>query len=194
MQNPLRRLALKGAFACALAVSASSFNPALAQEQVLRVSAIPDEAPTELQRKFAPLGRYLEKETGMKVSFVPVSDYAAVVESLATKKLDLAWLGGFTFVQAKIRTNGTAIPIVQREEDAKFTSKFVTADPAIKSFADLKGKTFAFGSPSSTSGHLMPRFFLQRDGIDAGKDYGFDMKVALDIQVEALGPERAPVP
>ncbi len=171
MQNPLRRLALKGAFACALAVSASSFNPALAQEQVLRVSAIPDEAPTELQRKFAPLGRYLEKETGMKVSFVPVSDYAAVVESLATKKLDLAWLGGFTFVQAKIRTNGTAIPIVQREEDAKFTSKFVTADPAIKSFADLKGKTFAFGSPSSTSGHLMPRFFLQKDGIDAGKDF-----------------------
>jgi ABC-type phosphate/phosphonate transport system substrate-binding protein len=54
----------------------------------------------------------------MKVVFTPVSDYAAVVESLATRKIDLAWLGGFTFVQAKIRTNGTAIPIVQREEDA----------------------------------------------------------------------------
>src|SRR5256885_6565017 len=66
-------------------------------------------------------------QTGMKVVFTPVTDYAAVVESLATRKLDLAWLGGFTFVQAKIRTNGTAIPIVQREEDAKFTSKFITA-------------------------------------------------------------------
>ncbi len=168
MQNPLRRLALKGALVCALA---AALNPAVAEQPVLRVSAIPDEAPTELQRKFAPLGKYLEQETGMKVSFVPVSDYAAVVESLATKKLDLAWLGGFTFVQAKIRTNGTALPIVQREEDAKFTSKFVTADPAIKSFADLKGKTFAFGSPSSTSGHLMPRFFLQQAGVSPDKDF-----------------------
>ncbi|MDQ5960358.1 MAG: phosphonate transport system substrate-binding protein, partial [Pseudomonadota bacterium] len=106
MNHTLRRLALKGAFFCALAsfLVPSLIGSAAAQENVLRVSAIPDEAPTELQRKFAPLGKYLEKETGMKVSFVPVSDYAAVVESLATKKLDLAWLGGFTFVQAKIRT------------------------------------------------------------------------------------------
>ena len=102
---------------------------------------------------------------------MPVTDYAAVVESLATKKLDLAWLGGFTFVQAKIRTGGTAIPIVQREEDARFTSKYVTADPAIKTLADLKGKTFAFGAPSSTSGSLMPRFFLQQAGLNPEKDF-----------------------
>jgi phosphonate transport system substrate-binding protein len=140
-------------------------------EDVLRVSAIPDEAPTELQRKFAPLGAYLEAETGMKVVFVPVTDYAAVVEALATRKLDMAWLGGFTFVQAKIRTNGTAVPIVQRAEDAVFTSKFITADPNIKSVADLKGKTFAFGAPSSTSGSLMPRFFLQQAGLNPEKDF-----------------------
>ena len=163
----LRRLALKVAFACA----ASACFTATFAADVLRVSAIPDEAPTELQRKFAPLGKYLEKETGLKVSFVPVTDYAAVVESLATKKLDLAWLGGFTFVQAKIRTGGTAIPIVQREEDARFTSKYVTADPAIKTLADLKGKTFAFGAPSSTSGSLMPRFFLQQAGLNPEKDF-----------------------
>jgi phosphonate transport system substrate-binding protein len=169
MNQTLRRLALKGALACALISSLAGL--ASAQENVLRVSAIPDEAPTELQRKFAPLGKYLEKETGMKVSFVPVSDYAAVVESLATKKLDLAWLGGFTFVQAKIRTNGTAIPIAQREEDAKFTSRFITADPNIKTLADLKGKTFAFGAPSSTSGSLMPRFFLQQAGLNPEKDF-----------------------
>ena len=167
--SALRRLALKGALACALAAS-FSFN-ARAQENVLRVSAIPDEAPTELQRKFTPLGKYLEAQTGMKVVFVPVTDYAAVVEALATKKIDLAWLGGFTFVQAKIRTNGTAIPIVQREEDAKFTSKFITADPAIKSLNDLKGKTFAFGAPSSTSGSLMPRYFLLQAGINPEKDF-----------------------
>ncbi|MGE5471605.1 MAG: putative selenate ABC transporter substrate-binding protein [Bacteroidota bacterium] len=163
----LRRKALQAAFACALAGSL----PALAADAILRVSAIPDEAPTELQRKFAPLGKYLEAQTGMKVVFTPVSDYAAVVESLATRKVDLAWLGGFTFVQAKIRTNGTAIPIVQREEDAHFTSKFITADPAIKTLADLKGKTFAFGAPSSTSGSLMPRFFLQQAGLNPEKDF-----------------------
>lgn len=146
-------------------------SAARAEVSVLRISAIPDEAPTELQRKFAPLGAYLEKETGMKVEFTPVTDYAAVVESLATKKLDMAWLGGFTFVQAKMRTNGTAIPIVQRQEDAVFTSRFITADERIKSFADLKGKTFAFGSPSSTSGHLMPRYFLGQAGIDPDKDF-----------------------
>ena len=168
-----RRLALKGALACAFAASVAAL-PAFAGDApltVLRVSAIPDEAPTELQRKFAPLGKYLEAQTGIKVVFTPVSDYAAVVESLATKKLDLAWLGGFTFVQAKIRTNGTAIPIAQREEDAKFTSKFITADPAIKALSDLKGKTFAFGAPSSTSGSLMPRFFLQQAGLNPEVDF-----------------------
>ncbi|MFN3735068.1 putative selenate ABC transporter substrate-binding protein [Comamonas testosteroni] len=165
-----RRQALRGLAVAALASSllsaAHADTPA-----VLRVSAIPDEAPTELQRKFKPLGEYLSQATGMKVVFTPVSDYAAVVESLATRKLDLAWLGGFTYVQAKIRTNGTAIPIVQRAEDAVFTSKFITADPAIKSLADLKGKTFAFGAPSSTSGSLMPRFFLQQDGLNPEKDF-----------------------
>src|SRR3989449_5694432 len=109
-------------------------------QTTLKVSAIPDEAPTELQRKFAPLGKYLERETGMKVEFVPVTDYAAVVEALASRRLDMAWLGGFTFVQTKLRTNGTAIPIVQRQEDAAFTSRFVTAQPDIKSLADLQGK------------------------------------------------------
>lgn len=169
--STVRRLALKGALACAFAASAFTATSAGAADAILRVSAIPDEAPTELQRKFAPLGKYLEAQTGMKVVFTPVSDYAAVVESLATRKIDLAWLGGFTFVQARIRTNGTAIPIVQREEDAKFTSRFITADPAIKTLADLKGKTFAFGAPSSTSGSLMPRFFLQQAGLNPEKDF-----------------------
>ncbi|QGX40561.1 putative selenate ABC transporter substrate-binding protein [Permianibacter aggregans] len=137
----------------------------------LRVSAIPDESPTELQRKFAPLGRYLEQQLGREVLFVPVNDYAAVVEALAAGKVDLAWLGGFTFVQARLKT-GNALPLVQREEDAKFTSKFIAnVDSGINTLSDLKGKNFAFGSPSSTSGHLMPRHFLAENGIDAGTDF-----------------------
>ena len=145
---------------------------ASAQGKVLRVSAIPDEAPTELQRKFAPLGDYLKKETGMDVQFTPVTDYAAVVEGLATNKIDLAWLGGFTYVQARIRTNGGAVPIVQRAEDEVFTSKFIVPiDSTAKTLADLKGKTFAFGAPSSTSGSLMPRYFIQKAGINPEKDF-----------------------
>lgn len=155
----------------AFGVAASASTPALAQE-VLRISAIPDEAPTELQRKFKPLGEYLSKETGMKVEFTPVTDYAAVVEALATKKIDMAWLGGFTYVQTKIRTNGTANPIIQRVEDEKFTSVFIVpADSSLKTLSELKGKTIAFGSPSSTSGHLMPRYFLMQAGINPDKDF-----------------------
>ncbi len=136
----------------------------------LRVSAIPDEAPTELQRKFEPLGAYLSRQLGMKIQFVPVTDYAATVEGLAGGHLDLVWYGGFTFVQARRRT-GNAIPLVQREEDARFHAKFITrAGSGIRSYQDLKGKTFAFGSESSTSGHLMPRYFLMQAGIQPDRD------------------------
>ena len=156
---------------CALALL-GSMAAAMAQTTTLRVSAIPDEAPTELQRKFAPLGDYLAKETGLAVQFIPVTDYAAVVEGLATNKIDMAWLGGFTFVQARQRTQGGAVPIVQRAEDEKFTSKFIVPiDSDAKTLADLKGKTFAFGAASSTSGSLMPRFFLLQAGIEPERDF-----------------------
>ena len=160
------------AAALALAATLGSASLALAQTAgVLRVSAIPDEAPTELQRKFKPLGEYLKQETGMDVQFVPVTDYAAVVEGLATNKLDLAWLGGFTYVQARLRTNGGVVPIVQRAEDAKFTSRFIVPkDSPAQTLADLKGKTFAFGSVSSTSGHLMPRYFLLQSKVNPEKE------------------------
>ena len=82
--------------------------------EVLRVSAIPDENPTELQRIYAPFSAYLARELGMKVQFTPVVDYAATVEGLAAKKLDLVWYGGFTSVQAVRRTNGTAKRLVLR--------------------------------------------------------------------------------
>ena len=138
-------------------------------QQVFRVTAIPDESPTELARKAAPLMKYLEGKLGMKVEYTPVTDYAAAVEALVNKKIDLAWFGGFTFVQANARSGGKMIPLVQREEDEKFRSVFVTGDPAIKTLADLKGKDVSFGSQSSTSGHLMPRSFLLQAGVDADK-------------------------
>jgi phosphonate transport system substrate-binding protein len=153
-------------FAIAALVTASVGHA----QQVLRVSAIPDEAPTELQRKFKPLGSYLEQKTGMKVEFVPVTDYAASVEGLINNKLDMVWFGGFTFVQAKVRSNGKVIPIVQREEDEKFKSVFITTDKSINKLEDLKGRTFTFGSESSTSGHLMPRYYLLAAKINPDTD------------------------
>lgn len=137
---------------------------------VLRVSAIPDESPTELQRKFKPLGEYLEKKLGMKVEFTPVTDYAASVEGLVNNKLDMVWFGGFTFVQARVRSNNQVIPLVQREEDEKFRSVFITTRNDITKLQDLKGKTFTFGSESSTSGHLMPRSFLLAANINPDTD------------------------
>src|SRR3990167_4097574 len=130
----------------------------VAQAQgVFKVTAIPDESPTELARKAAPLVKYLEKTLGRPVEFTPVTDYAASVEALVNKQVDMAWYGGFTFVQANVRSGGKVVPLVQREEDEKFRSVFITSDPSIKTLADLKGKNVSFGSQSSTSGHLMPR-------------------------------------
>lgn len=139
---------------------------------VLRMSAIPDENPSELLRIYGPFADYLASELRLKVQFVPVIDYAATVEALAAKKLDLVWYGGFTSVQAVRRTGGQATRLVMRQEDAHFTSVFVTRrDSGIQSLGALKGKTFAFGSVSSTSGHLMPRYFLLKNGIDPDRDF-----------------------
>ncbi|MBN8511357.1 MAG: putative selenate ABC transporter substrate-binding protein [Burkholderiales bacterium] len=158
---------LRCLFTCALL----AFGSIAHAQQVFRVTAIPDESPTELARKAAPLMKYLEGKLGMKVEYTPVTDYAAAVETLVNRKVDLAWFGGFTFVQANARSGGKVIPLVQREEDTRFRSVFITGDPAIKTLADLKGKDVSFGSPSSTSGHLMPRSFLLQAGVDPDRDF-----------------------
>jgi phosphonate transport system substrate-binding protein len=140
-------------------------------QDVLRVSTIPEEAASEQIRKFTPLVKYLERRLGMKVVFRPVSDYPAAVEALVNKQIDLAWLGGLTFVQADIRSGGKVIPILQREEDTRFQSVFISkTGSGITQLTHLKGKTLTFGSPSSTSGHLMPRSYLLEAGIDPEKD------------------------
>ncbi|MET3131266.1 phosphonate transport system substrate-binding protein [Oxalobacteraceae bacterium GrIS 1.11] len=162
---------IKSLLSASLAAALMLVSAQQAQAQaVLRVSAIPDEAPTELQRKFKPLGEYLEKKTGMKVEFTPVTDYAASVEALINRKVDMVWFGGFTFVQAKVRSKNQITPLVQRAEDEQFKSVFITTNKDINKLEDLKGKTLSFGSESSTSGHLMPRSFLLAAHVDPDLD------------------------
>jgi phosphonate transport system substrate-binding protein len=152
--------------------AASALAPLAHAQSVLRVTTIPEEAATEQIRKFTPLASYLEKALGMKVEFTPVSDYPAAVEALVNKKVDVVWFGGFTHVQANLRSGGKIVPLAQREEDTKFQSVFIAkTDSGIKTLADMKGKQISFGSQSSTSGHLMPRSFLLAANINPEKDF-----------------------
>jgi phosphonate transport system substrate-binding protein len=156
----------------ALALSSVFMLNSVSAQQVLRVTTIPEEAASEQIRKFAPMTKYLEKSLGMKVEFTPVNDYPAAVEALVNKQVDLVWFGGFTHVQAQIRSGGKVVPIAQREEDTKFRSVFIAQkNSGITKLADLKGKQFSFGSQSSTSGSLMPRNFLLEAGIDPERDF-----------------------
>ena len=137
----------------------------------LKISAIPDEHPQEMLRIYTPFADYLTKEIGIPVKFTLVVDYAAAVQELAAGKLDMVWYGGLTSVQAARMAKG-AKRIVMRREDTEFKSQFITRkDTGIHELKDLKGKTFTFGSVSSTSGHLMPRFYLLKAGVNPEKDF-----------------------
>ena len=172
MKKPQSLSAFRLAVQCLVTATAVGFGtPAFAQE-TFKVTTIPEEAATEQTRKFGPIARYLERQLGRKVEFTPVTDYPAAVEALVNKQVDLVWFGGFTHVQAQIRSGGKVIPIAQREEDAQFRSVFIAkTDSGIKTLADLKGKQVSFGSQSSTSGHLMPRNFLLEAGLNPERDF-----------------------
>lgn len=137
----------------------------------IRVTGIPDENPTELAREYAPLVALLEARLGAPVEYVPVTDYGAAVQALVAGTVDFAWLGGFTHVQA--RTLAEVEPLVMRDIDRDFHSVFIAnVDSGVETLADLKGKRFAFGAKSSTSGHLMPRHFLvETHAIDPERDF-----------------------
>ena len=158
--------------AVAMLLVTAFFGSAHAQApKELRISAIPDENPQELLRIYSPFADYLTKEVGVPVKFTPVVDYPATVEGLAAGKLDMVWYGGLTSVQAARMAKGSK-RIVMRKEDTAFKSQFITRkDTGIHDLKDLKGKTFSFGNVASTSGHLMPRYYLVKAGINPEKDF-----------------------
>jgi phosphonate transport system substrate-binding protein len=131
----------------------------------LRVSMVPNTDPGRILRESQPLTSYLEKEMGASVDINVPMNYAAVVEALVNDQVDIAYLGGFTYVQASRRAG--VRPLVQRDRDRSFHSLFITAEASpIRSLADLKGRSFAFGDVNSTSGHLMPELYMREQGVD----------------------------
>jgi len=150
-------------FVAACQNSRSSSDPS--NTRVIRLSMIPTTDPGKIVRESQPLVAYLEKETGAKVELTVPANYAAVVEALVSDQVDIAYLGGFTFVQASKRAG--AQPLVQRERDRNFHSVFITpSDSGIDDLQDLKGRRFAFGDVNSTSGHLMPEYFMRQKDVD----------------------------
>jgi phosphonate transport system substrate-binding protein len=165
-------IALTGLWAATAAITSAAAQDKKGWPDKLMVSAIPDVAANRMLTQYEPIATYLSKKLGIPVEFVPVTDYQATVTGLAKGQLHLVWYGGYTSVQADHETKGNIERLVMREEDKKFKSVFITQpNSEIKSLKDLKGKTFTFGSESSTSGHLMPRYFLLQNKIDPSSDF-----------------------
>ncbi len=151
-----------------VAVCFFSAGTAMAEEQaVLKFSAIPDQNTTELKEKFQPLADYLTEKLGVPTEYVPSSDYQASVEMFKNGDIQLAWFGGLTGVQARLAVPG-AEAIAQGESDPQYYSYFIahkdTGLQRSEEFpAGIADFSFTFGSRSSTSGRLMPEFFIREN-------------------------------
>lgn len=162
---------LFGLLVLALLLAACSSASSSEDVEPLIIGAIPDQDPDKLQRRFGLLADYLEQELGVPVEYRAVTDYTASVTAFRVGDLDLVWFGGLTGVQARLQVEG-AEALVQRDVDEAFHSVFIAGkgnglDPIeeIGDLAQLKGRTFTFGSESSTSGRLMPQYYLNQAGV-----------------------------
>ena len=138
---------------------------------ILRIGAVPDQDPEKLQRLYGALATYLQQELGVPVVYEPVTDYVAAVIAFRVGDLDMVWFGGLTGVQARLQVEG-AEAILQRGIDAEFHSVFIAnsrsgweAVDDVAGLARLEGHTVTFGSESSTSGRLMPQYYLEQAGV-----------------------------
>lgn len=194
----LRRLL--GVAAVALLAVAPAACGGDAEPDAFTIGAIPDQDPEVLQRLYGELTTYLEDELGVPVRYEPVTDYAAAVTAFRVGDLDMAWFGGLTGVQARIQVPG-ARAILQREIDDDFRSVFIAhagsgidSVRSLEGLAALSGHTFTFGSEISTSGRLMPQYFLRRAGVsleDFRGEPGFSGSHDKTIQLVAAGTYEA---
>ncbi|MPZ14403.1 MAG: phosphate/phosphite/phosphonate ABC transporter substrate-binding protein [Chloroflexi bacterium] len=133
----------------------------------LRVGLIPNQAPDRVRAQYEPFRAHLSRVLGQPVETFVATDYTGVVETMASDKLDLAYFGGLTYVQAEQRAN--VHPIVTEVDRETGTTRYYSAiivrsDSPYQRLEDLRGKPFAFGDISSTSGSLYPRIMLDRVG------------------------------
>jgi phosphonate transport system substrate-binding protein len=154
------------------ATPATGASAALNTDRPFAISAIPDQDVSVLNRQFGAMAKYLSEATGLRVEYVPMVDYASLITAFERGDIQLGWFGGLTGVQAQAAVPGTEA-IAQRPRDAEFHSKFIVREGLndVTELVDLAGLSFTFGSESSTSGHLMPRFFLKEAGIDPEQDF-----------------------
>ena len=165
--GPLALLLLAVVAAACSSGGTSSGGPG---SRTLVISGIPDQNVATLNRIFGLTASYLSKATGLDVRYAPAADYSAIVTAFRRGDVQLAWFGGLTGVQAREMAPG-AEAIVQRPRDAQFHSVFIAQSGIpIRDLSGLKGLTFTFGSESSTSGHLMPRYFMSQAGVDPDKN------------------------
>lgn len=158
---------LKGllTFILALFVITSS-NVFAEKPKTLVFSAIPDQDETRLKERFGGMADYLSKKLGVPVKYVPVKSYAAVITAFRNNQMQLAWFGGLSGVQARLKVNGSQA-IAQGVEDTKFRTYIIANYKTGLKKSDefpkeIAGKTFTFGSKGSTSGRLMPQFYIEK--------------------------------
>jgi phosphonate transport system substrate-binding protein len=142
------------------------FMTAMAWAETFVFTAIPDQDETKLQERFQKVADYLSKELGIDVRYVPVKSYAAAVSSFRNDQVQLAWFGGLSGVRARLLVDGSEA-IAQGIEDVSFKTYFIAHSSTGLKPADslpeaLRGKTFTFGSKGSTSGRLMPEYYLRQ--------------------------------
>ena len=130
----------------------------------LVIGLLPDRTPEQLLRIHQPLFDFLAEQLNITYQFVIPDNYADMLSQFNHGKIDLAFFGGITFIKAK--QYGSASPVVAGNRDLNFISYLIVRnDSKIDSLAGLKNKSLAFGSPLSTSGHVMPRFYMKKIGI-----------------------------
>jgi phosphonate transport system substrate-binding protein len=116
---------------------------------------------------------YMEKALGAPVKIFTASDYAGVIQAMAARQIEFAFLGSSAYAQLWKETNGAAEPLLTSLQEDGSTGYYsvvvVRCDSPYKRLEDLKGKTLAFADPNSTSGFQVPSFHLRRNGFDPAK-------------------------
>lgn len=159
MKKILTFLFVVSLFGC----SGEDIDPAPTMKPVV-VAVLPDQSKEALLARHMPLLEYLRATTSLDFELEIPLDYADLLEQFDTGDIGLAWFGGLTFTRAEQRSQ--AVPLAFRDIDSQFTSCYLSKSDEFRTrIRDFAGSEFSFGPYLSTSGHLMPRYFLERDGI-----------------------------